>query len=403
MNVGTEAHLKRLRSEYLEDSLLSFDGSDGASTYKFIEADFGNGKTQFLRCMQEDSWELDYVTAFVELSQDECPLDRSDLVYSAIARSIQARPLKPGDLDRGRGIDVALDQLLDRMFPDVLSGSPDDSVKHTALTWIKSSFASTPADSLAYRTVATQYLLSKITGDEEKSRLAAEYLRGESVQLTNRRALGVEERLDRTNGFRFLRSLCQLVQRAGLATGTVLLFDEARRTLSLMSSRSQKIACENLLSVINRCNADELPGTLFLYAVMPEFFTGFATNYPALQGRCGPASRINVDTLQGTKEIDLLLQIGKRINSIAREAYDDAPDEGPTLDANLRLTADRVYRKAHGAGTRRLFVRTWVSALRDMRENGTREFVVEDVAKLMTGAIDELSAAEESQVLGEGE
>ncbi len=43
---------------------------------KWVVANYGNGKTQFLRCLQELAWNMGYVTAFVELSQDECPLDR---------------------------------------------------------------------------------------------------------------------------------------------------------------------------------------------------------------------------------------------------------------------------------------------------------------------------------------
>ena len=65
LNVGTEPILKHLRSEYLENHLCSFEGQDGGGACKWVEADYGNGKTQFQRCMQEQAWELNYVTAFV--------------------------------------------------------------------------------------------------------------------------------------------------------------------------------------------------------------------------------------------------------------------------------------------------------------------------------------------------
>jgi len=119
LNVGTEAIIRRLRSDYLEDLLTPFDGQDGSGACKWVEANYGNGKTQFLRCMQEEGWKLDFVTAFVELSQDECPLDRSERVYGAVARAIQAKPLASADVDRGQGIDVMFQQLLDRRFPGV--------------------------------------------------------------------------------------------------------------------------------------------------------------------------------------------------------------------------------------------------------------------------------------------
>src|SRR5262245_8550120 len=76
LNVGTDDIIRRLRTDYLQDLLVAYEGQDGNGTCKWVEADYGNGKTQFLRCFQEEAWKLNYVTAFVELSQDECPLDQ---------------------------------------------------------------------------------------------------------------------------------------------------------------------------------------------------------------------------------------------------------------------------------------------------------------------------------------
>lgn len=58
LNVGTEPIIRRLRSDYLEDLLTPYDGQDGGGACKWIEANYGNGKTQFLRCMQEAAWNL---------------------------------------------------------------------------------------------------------------------------------------------------------------------------------------------------------------------------------------------------------------------------------------------------------------------------------------------------------
>jgi hypothetical protein len=268
--------LDHLRKDYLEDLLRAVDGQDGFGACRWIEANYGNGKTQFLRCVQEIAWELDYVTAFVELSQDECPLDHPEKVYGAVAKAIQARPLTPSDVDRSKGIETMFVQLVDRRFDGAFSGLPDDHKQEQARLWIESTLANTPIESSAFRIAVVQHLLAKLRGDGEAAQHTAMYLRGEPIPPAQLKPLGIYEKLDKSSGFRMLRSLCQLLQRSGLATGTVLLFDEARRSLSLMSSKAQKVACENLLSVINRCNSGELPGTLFLYAVMPEFFTDFA-------------------------------------------------------------------------------------------------------------------------------
>jgi hypothetical protein len=404
LNVGTEAIIRRLRSDYLEDLLTPFDGQDGSGACKWVEANYGNGKTQFLRCMQEEGWKLDFVTAFVELSQDECPLDRSERVYGAVARAIQAKPLASADVDRGQGIDVMFQQLLDRKFSGVLSGVPSPDLKAQAIEWVESSLDATPTDSTGFRTAVVQFLLAKLHGDAARANRAGIFLRGEAYAAADMKEIGIHEKLDKSTGFRFLRSLCQLIQRAGLAAGTILLFDEARRSLSLMSSKAQKVACENLLTVINRCNAGELPGTLFLYAVMPEFFTEFATAYPALQQRCGPGTRIDLETLQGLEELKLLSMIGRKITDVFRTAYEDAPAESDVLSANLRCVAERSMQHTMvGSGTRRLMVITWVRALQHFREMGLQPLSAEDADRLMEGAKQQVQATEVDAVTSEGE
>lgn len=404
LNVGTEAFMRRLRSDYLEDLLTAFEGQDGSGACKWVEANYGNGKTQFLRCMQEEAWNLNYVTAFVELSQDECPLDRPDRIYGAVARSLQAQPLSAADIDRGRGIEVAFQQLLDRKFEGVLSGSPNEELRDQAIAWVETSLAATPVESSGFRSAVVQYLLAKLRGDSHKAQVIAFYLRGEPYDTKELKELDLYEKLDKASGFRFLRSLCQLIQRSELAAGTVFLFDEARRSLSLMSSKAQKVACENLLTIINRCNSGELPGTMFLYAVMPEFFTEFATAYPALQQRCGPATRINLESLQGLKELDLLQMIGEKITEIFQVAYDDAPKEVAVLKDNLKCVAEQALRQTMvGSGTRRLLVSSWVRALQQFRENGIRNLSAEDAQGIMEGVRQQLEAADSESVEADGE
>lgn len=371
LNQGTEAVLRRLKSDYLDGLLRAYDGRDGAGVCKWAVANYGNGKTQFLRCLQEQAWGLNYATAFVELTQDECPLDRSDRVYTAIARRIQAAPQSSADVDRGHGLDVTLQQLLDRRFPGVLSMGLDPDLQTQAQSWVETSLGATPVESTGFRTAAVMHLLAKLSGDASQAALTATFLRGEPVSAAEMRSVGVHEKLDKSTGFLLLRSLCQLLQRSELAAGTVLLFDEARRSLSLMSSKAQKVACENLLSVINRCNSEELPGTMFVYAVMPEFFTNFATAYPALQQRCGPNTKINLESLQGISEGDLLKRIGDKITAIFRVAHPDATVDGEIAQNNLNIVVTTTLQESQTVGgTRRLFVKTWTDVLQASRDEG---------------------------------
>lgn len=403
LNVGTNHLLADLRKKYLEDHCASLEGEDGGGACKWIEADYGNGKTQFLRCVQEIGWECNFVVAFVELSQNACPLDRPDLVFSEVARSLQAQPSSAAELDRTRGLNHVLEQLLDRKFQGVLSGMPDDGLRSEALDWVQQSLRSTPVDSSALATAAAVYLTAKLKGEPEREEIAKLYLRGEAVPQAELKKIGVFEKQDKASGFRLLRSVTQLLQRSGLATGTVLLFDEARRTLSLMSTKSQKHACENLLSVINHCNNGDFPGTMFLYAVMPEFFTNFVTQYPALQQRCSPATRVNLNVMQGITELDLLRQIAKKVLAIHCEAYSWSPADGVSVDAQLDQVAKASLRHAMGTGSRRLLVKTTVQLLDKFRDSGVFDLSESDALTLASGAVEEMKAMETAAVDSEGE
>ena len=186
--------------------------------------------------------------------------------------------------------------------------------------------------------------MAKLQDDEATARLAGIYLARRDGPSLRLKAIGVYEKLDKAAGFRFLRSMCQLLQRSGLAKGTVLLFDEARRSLSLMANKAQKVACENLLSIINHCNSGSFPGTLFLYGVMPDFLANFAPRYAALQQRCGPATRINLETLKGLRENELLFDIGQKITALYEPPFE--------RDSRWQSNAGRESRPGDNDGRR---------------------------------------------------
>ncbi|MEZ6081254.1 MAG: DUF2791 family P-loop domain-containing protein [Pirellulaceae bacterium] len=149
INVGTDRFLADIEEEFLKDQLLPLDGMDGGGACKWIEADYGNGKTQFLRCVQEMAWQSQFVTAFVELSQDECPLDRIDRIFSSIAKAIQPPPIELGDIDRVKGLDNTILQLVDRQFPDAMAGGTPQS--DLLIQWVDQ-LTSVPVESAAITT-----------------------------------------------------------------------------------------------------------------------------------------------------------------------------------------------------------------------------------------------------------
>lgn len=398
INVGTDRFLEDIDEEFLQDHLLPLDGMDGGGACKWIEADYGNGKTQFLRCVQEMAWNHDFVTAFLELSQDECPLDRIDRIYSSIAKSIQPPPQELVDIDRSKGLDITILELVDRKFSGAISAGTESPL---LMQWVDQLIA-IPVESSSIPTAAACLIRSVLSGDTKQEAIARAFLRGDVLPAAELREIGVHEKLDKSSGFRLLRTVCQFLQRSGLAQGVILLFDEARRSLSLMANKAQKTACENLLSIINKCNSGDLPGTLFLYAVMPEFFTDFATNYPALQQRCSPRTRVPLNTLS-TNEHDLLVEIGEKIASLFCHAFNAEFNE-KTLKKNLAQLASASIRAAMGTGTRRQMVQATVAMLSQAkRDDDLLEMSPDQADACIEGVVEERTEARKQEVESEGE
>ena len=398
INVGTDRFLEDIDEEFLQDHLLPLDEMDGGGACKWIEADYGNGKTQFLRCVQEMAWNHGFVTAFVELSQDECPLDRIDRIFSSIAKSIQPPPQELVDIDRSKGLDITILELVDRKFSRAISAGTESPL---LMHWVEQ-LTAIPVESSSIPTAASCLIRSVLGGDTKQEAIARAFLRGDVLPAAALREIGVHEKLDKSSGFRLLRTVCQFLQRCDLAQGVILLFDEARRSLSLMTNKAQKTACENLLSIINKCNSGDLPGTLFLYAVMPEFFTSFATNYPALQQRCSPRTRIPLNTLS-TNEHDLLVEIGEKIAALFCHAFNHN-FENETLKRNLAQLASASIRAAMGTGTRRQMVQATVAMLSQARRNDELTEMSSDQADAcIEGVVEERTEARKQDVESEGE
>ena len=101
--------------------------------------------------------------------------------------------------------------------------------------------------------------------------------------------------------------------------------------VSIGSSRTEKVACDNLREVIDRCAGESLPSSLFVYAVPPYFVTNIAPQYEALSQRISskvkfsrknPYSvQISLDHLDYPGE-ELLRLIGAKLLAVFETAYD---------------------------------------------------------------------------------
>ena len=399
INVGNDSYLEVLDTEYFQGQLRI------GSSFKLVQGYFGAGKTHFLHCVRELAWDYRFITALVELSPAECPYDDSLKVYQAVARRLAARPSAVltapsyglADLIR----DHVDDQLEQAEVTLAASGEADPAVaaKAQVRRWLERTVGRAPCESHSYRQAVVALGLAYLDRDDELERALAAWLSGEPVPPAQVRPAGVYEQLGRANGFTMLRCLCQMMVALGFA-GTALLFDEVDRNLSVGAKRSQVVG-DNLRQVIDLCGRHQLPHTLFMYAVPPEFMRVVVPDYPALYQRLKTPVPLSVRSPQAAlidlerldlEPADLLRAIGERVVEVFERARGIAFDRS-VQDMNARLLAHAATEAFFEVNHRRLFVKTWVDLLHRQAADGERRLSADDAAQAILGGHDALTAS----------
>jgi P-loop Domain of unknown function (DUF2791) len=372
-NVGNQSLLNAIDTHYLGSYL-----ADGGAAFKLIVGDYGSGKSHFLYCVRDRAWERNFAVSKVDLSPKESPYDDQRRVYAAVASSVIWHEL--GDLGEDeRGLTRFLEGTLRRMVqPHGVDIADPEAAELPDVRAFIQTLATTPVDSLSFHKAIQGYFQALLRGQELRLESLGRWLHGEEVSpedVRDLRTIGVTEKINKNNAFRMLRSLCQTVRALGY-TGLALLFDEGDRMLSV-GGRSEKVATDNLREVIDRCRED-LPGTLFMYAVPPAFIHDIVPKYPALQqriqapgffSRSNPFSpQINLDRLDVPDE-ELLHQIGYRLLPIFEIAY--SVTLNPEIQASNIVSLSEAARNSFLAiSHRRLFVKALVTEWYRQKEEG---------------------------------
>jgi hypothetical protein len=387
--VGFDSLLNVIDTEYLQP-IADFGRG---SAFKLVQAFYGGGKTTFLNAVRDMAWSRGLCTATVGLSPEECPFDNAQLTYQAVARETCWPPEDP-TVAPARGLDNTLRLAVEKLQAGMSDGD--------LLDWLDTSFRRTPVDALSYRKAVYQYVRAIVQKDMEMEELAAAWLRGDLLNGKERAELGVRENIGKDNGFRMLRSLCQVLRGLGGA-GLLLCFDEMDRNLSLPPRRRRAVA-DNLREMIDLCGREALPGLLVLYAVPPDFMRHVVTEYPALQQRLEgsrslstrspQAAVIDLEALEMGNQA-LLEKMGQKllhVFSVARSADFDTAIQ----HKNLEILAKEILSGSFEVAHRRQFTKAVIEMLH--QQSHTEGLITEaelDVLVCREAEVISLSGGEE--------
>ncbi len=393
--VGMDSVLGTLESEYLKGYLR-----DGGSSFKLVVGEYGSGKSHFLYRLRDIAWENGYVVSRTELSPKECPYDNQLKVYQSVINNLIYHDPDPQIADT-QGIEAFLDN---HFFHTMRMLGVEQMLTSIGLDvrvrmWLET-ILRFKVESPSYRHAVYYYLEAVAEENEAKKRAIGAWLRGEAVALKDVREFSITERMDRSLAFRMLRSLSQLIHELGYA-GLILLFDEGDRMVSIGSSRTEKVACDNLREVIDRCAGESLPSTLFAYAVPPYFVTNIAPQYEALSQRISskvkfsrknPYSvQISLDQLDYPGE-ELLRRIGEKLLGVFETAYDLKLDHELQARniAQLADTCAALLSTSH----RRHFVKSLIDMLAEQRAEGERLYEADNVQNVVRGVTEQLGRSQ---------
>jgi len=372
INVGTEHIIDALDQNYFRGDL-----ADGIGCFKYLEGDYGSGKTQFINSVARRAAENEVVTAIVTVGA-ECPFNSPAAILRAIMESFQ--PPADAETADAKGIEVLIDSwictrirqlgaepgsdvpdLVQRQIEEQLGGlwkgAPDTQMA-SALT------------ALSKRILKTNCGATEAVADSE----LISWVRGDNVRSTGLKAMGLFEPVRDDNAFRRLKTVIAFLRTRMAYRGFLIAFDEGTRTSSFRrGSAKQKQAIENLLTMINQNAEGEFGGVMFLYAATPDFRSEVISTYRALQDRIGTVAfsrgspLVPLINIEEANSEDVIFQIGDRLLSVFAKAYDVEWD-GSIQRANMKAIVEAQKDRLFETPKPRFFVYQYCRFLNGQRE-----------------------------------
>ena len=338
---------------------------------KFINGEFGAGKSFFLKVIEEMAYDKNFVVSWITLSND-VPFNKIDIVYKNIVKSLKC---KTG---------TSLSHIIDRWITELKmmafeQTSNPQKQNQLVQESIYDDLAETREHASAFAMAIESYNKLMNEEDYKTSEYAKAWLRGDSnIPYTEKRKFGVKGDVTKDNAIHFLEALSIFVKSIGYS-GLVVLIDEAEFTMNLHTKKLRDVAYNYMRDIYDNCNLGKFENSLFVFAATPELFDNAQKgipSYEALDDRLKdvldtdlPDMRKPIFNLKGFEKEDLLDVAGKLL-IMHEEVYKwNANDKiNPVLNDIVEIHAENAGLTG-GKVTPRTFIRSFVSLLDTVQQN----------------------------------
>ena len=361
--VGMDAPINAIKKE-LEQVATKRGG------FKAIRGEYGSGKTFLSRLVLAEAERLDFATAHVTLSAQETRLYKPEELYRAIARELALPGVRR----------AALGQLVERWIARharavrETDGIADDDPRHEQAVERRIQRALEPigSEAASFAMALGAYYSKKRAEDFAGARGLLGFLAGDpNVGHAAKSAAGVTGKLEKHQGYAYLRALLEVVTGAGLA-GLAVVLDEGDR-LTELRGPERKESWEVLRYLIDKLRDNTFSGLYIVLTGTRNLFEGKKgiREYGALEERLSAdfSDEEHPDWMQ--RQIRLRGMDRERLLAVARRVREIFPTEHAARIAakandNVLDHVVASVTKAFGGKVTvapRRFLREWVGVL----------------------------------------
>lgn len=360
INVGTNPLLDIIEEQYFRNQL-----GRGLGAFKYLQAGYGGGKTQFIMSLAERAQRNGVVTCRVDVG-DSCPFNSKLAIFQSVMSSFL--PLGAGLVidDDELGIEVLIQRWIERKLKEhgVTLGDevPDHVRSEIGRTFVPMMTGAADIQMAAGLRELGRRLLEHACGADFTSTDTEllNWVRGGKGTSSNLKRLGLAEPARDDNAFNRLNTTLKFLRTRLGYNGFFIAFDEGSRAMSFRrGSVKQKQMVENLLDFINKTGDQQFSGVMFLYAANDEFRSEVIAKYEALENRIGGTAMsagsplVPFIDLDSANTPEVLAQIGERLMDLF-ESVNSIKFDRELQRNNFESLSDATY-------TLRLSPRTYVA------------------------------------------
>lgn len=268
---------------FIEEDLDAFI-AEGGGKVRFINGDYGDGKTHFMSIIRQLALQKQFASSFVVLTRD-IPIHKFELIYQEVVSQLRGqfdgigiRSLVQEWIEKQKKIDVDRETLLQSLrqvpkldinFVSALMGLLDEPAENE---------------------------LPEVTSSSQE--LLYQWLEGKKVPRKDLKKFSIFETLNKSTAKTFLQSLISFLKFTG-HKGLILLLDELETVLAQGTS-IRSAAYENIRLLMD--NAEHSEYLQLFFSLIPDVFLsekGFKS-YDALWSRVRSAGDSEALNYRGT-------------------------------------------------------------------------------------------------------